>query len=79
MRELIKTEATETLADELIGAAQILERLAASLKSDAKTIRRNGLIKFSDDCPIANQRMHKHFNVANACERAQSVIKYANR
>lgn len=50
------------LADEMIGAAQILERIARELKGDATTIRRHGLLT-----DVGTMRMHKRYDVDHAC------------
>ena len=60
-----RNEATESLADDMIGAAQELEKLAAQLKRQARIIRAQGMI--CGDMPekqtIELMRFHKQHDV----------------
>jgi hypothetical protein len=67
----IRNEATARLADDLIGAAQQLERLARSLKQQATVIRQHGVINDTYQSwagPIdgpAHIRSHKISDIQN--------------
>ena len=46
---MTRNEATAQLADDLIGAAQELEKAAKALRADAKAIRQHGLPRLAED------------------------------
>lgn len=52
----IKDKQTADLADQLIGAAQELERAARRLKDDARTIRAAGLTQYLERSPVESTR-----------------------
>lgn len=76
MNGMVRNESTAQLADDLIGAAQELEKAAKALRADAKAIRQHGLYPSETHDVVANQRMHKHYDVTRATARAAAEIKY---
>ena len=67
-------DATKQLADDFIGAAQILEQLLRRLKADAKAIRQNGLLQLQEIDAIQNQRMHKVNDIQSAAAHAAAQL-----
>lgn len=64
----IKNEETARLADDLLGAALVLELAAQHLKQNAKHLRTTGLVENPD--AVAVHRMHKRHDVQMAAEKA---------
>lgn len=71
----VKNERTRVLADDLIDAAQILEKQAKTLRETARIIREYGLLTLSEGIDaVQNQRMHKASNVQYTCQCAVDVL-----
>jgi hypothetical protein len=75
MLNYINDKHTRDLADDLIGAAQQLERLARTLKDQAKTIRAHGIVEGIGFDAIDNMRGHKAYDVKRAAESALRELK----
>lgn len=68
-----KNRKTSALADQMIGAAQILERQARDLKLAARIIRESGLMTWDYD-PIVNQIQHKTANIKTSATAALHAL-----
>ena len=67
----IKNARTAKLADDLIGAAQALEREARRLKDKANMIRQYGLTKWSDtDDVVQHMALHAAADIKNGTVQA---------
>ena len=72
----LKNTHTAALADDMIGAAQILERAAKRLKNDARIVRSHGLAcspEFTDGI-VPLFRMHKRHDIECATRLAVAEV-----
>jgi hypothetical protein len=77
--DYIKNETTAILADDILSAAQELERAARQLKVKAKCLRASGVFApaaGADYDAVALQRMHAHYDVVAAAALAYDVLHY---
>ncbi len=66
----LKNSHTADLADQIIGAAQALDKLARNLRQDAKNIRAHGIYSSADFDAVANMRFHKSHDVKSGASLA---------
>lgn len=76
MTDAILNEATAQLADDIIEAAQALERAAKTLKAHAGIYRKHGVVSTDASQACSLQRMHKHYDIVRAAELALKAIKF---
>jgi hypothetical protein len=72
---MIKDERTAALCDDIIGAAQILERAAKRLRESARNIRADGLFPMVGFDAVDHMRMHKGYDVKEAATAALREVK----
>jgi hypothetical protein len=77
--ERIKNEATAKLADQVIGAAQALERAALDLRRAAKALRAEGVFASEPGDPVDLQRMHRRYDAKRAAEQALRELGASDR